>query len=262
MKFFWLLGCLFLGGFPAFAQDTFQLAPPVLVYKSVFFRKTLPVTLQFAMAGTHIHYTLNGQEPTEHDPLYSRPILLKKKTTTLKARVFGAGFRPSEVVVAQFFRQGLTMEEIIQSAPDQQYSGAGHRTLIDGLGGVPAADSKTWMGFRDTVLLGLTLARPARVRQVFLQVLQNQGAWIFMPQQVAVYATEKGPEQLVLVGSKRLEAGNKNDQNGCHTILIDLDRRVKTRQLVVKIYPLARLPAGHPGAGKPAWLFLDEINVY
>ncbi len=259
MKHFWLLGALCFGCLSALAQDTFQLAPPMLIYRSVFFSKTLPVSMAFAMAGTHIHYTLNGAEPTERDPVYRRPILLKKKSTTLKARVFGNGFRPSEVVSAQFFRQGLAIDEVMQTTPDQQYSGSGHRTLIDGQGGLPAADSKTWMGFRDTVLLGLTLAKPARVKQVLLQVLQNQGAWIYMPQQVAVYAGDA--DRLVLIGTSVLNTV-QDDQNGCRTIRIDLDHKKKVKQIIMKIYPLAELPAGHPGVGKPAWLFLDEINLY
>ena len=261
MRTIWLLRFLLLGCTAARAQDSFQLAPPVLRYPSVFFSKSLPVTMEFAMAGTHIHYTRNGQEPTEHDPLYSRPIVLKNKLSTLKARVFGNDFWPSEVVEAQFYRQGLPIIKINQSAPQERYSGSGPNTLIDGLGGLSASDSKTWMGFQDTVLLSLTLAKPARVKQVLLEVLQNQGAWIFMPQQVAVYAAEKGSNKLVLIGTKLLNTG-KDDQNGCRTILIDLDRKVKTRQVIVKVYPLPKLPEGHPGADKPAWLFLDEINVY
>lgn len=262
MRSIWLLGSLLLS-FPALrAQDSFQLAPPVLRYPSVFFATTMPVTMQFAMAGTQIHYTLNGQEPTEQDPLYTRPVVLKKKFSMLKARVFGKGFRPSEVVEARFFRQGLAIAKISQSAPRERYPGSGPNTLIDGQGGLPAADSRTWMGFQDTVLLSLTLARPARVKQVLLQVLQNQGAWIFLPQQVAVYAAEKGSDQLVLIGSKLPEAGKKDGQTGCRTILLDLGRKVKTGQIVVKIYPLATLPEGHPGQGKPAWLFLDEVKLY
>ncbi len=261
MRTIWLLGLILLGCTVAQAQDSFQLAPPVLRYHSVFFARSLPVTMEFAMAGTHIHYTLNGQEPTDQDPLYTRPVVLKKKLSVLKARVFGAGYRASEVVGAQFLRQGLTIAKLSHSPPNPTYRGSGPNTLIDGQGGMPALESKTWLGFQDTVLLSLTLAKPQKVGQVLLQVLQNQGAWIFMPQQVVVYAAEKGSEQLVLVGTKLSEM-NEDDQNGCRFIQIDLDRKLKTRQVIVKVYPLAQLPAGHPGAGKPAWLFLDEINLY
>lgn len=36
-------------------------------------------------------------------------------------------------------------------------------------------------------------------------------------------------------------------------------RRVKVDRLRIVVVPYGPLPEGHPGAGKPAWLFLDEI---
>jgi hypothetical protein len=32
--------------------------------------------------------------------------------------------------------------------------------------------------------------------------------------------------------------------------------------MLVKIYPLARIPDGFPGGGNHAWLFMDEVNLY
>lgn len=254
---------LCLAFFSAKAQDTFQLAPPFIRYQTVFFEKQTAIALQFAQAGTQIHYTTNGQDPTEKDPIYTRPIVLKKNNTTLKAKVFGAGFRPSELVEATFFKQGLPILAIHHPPPHPSYPGSGPSTLIDGNGGMVASSSKTWLGFKkDTLGLELRLAKPKKVKQILLEVLENQGAWIFLPQKVELWGHERSSRQLVLLGTTLLDPSQKDNHAACHTMVVQADKKVKTDQLLVKIYPLSQIPPWHPGKGTTPWLFLDEVKLY
>lgn len=248
---------------PLAAQDTFQLAPPCLRYESVFFEKAARVNIEFAQAGTLIHYTTNGKSPTQKDPVYKRHIQIKKKLTTLKAKVFGTGYLPSEVEEASFIKQGLGIKSISTTLPHPKYPGAGKTTLMDGLGGTTSHSSNTWMGFQtDTVILLLDLTKPRKVKQVLLHVLEKQDAWIFLPQRMEVYAPKKDSPEWVLVAQKTINIQDKKERPQCQSILLDLVQRTKTGQLILKIYPLAKLPDWHAGKGNPAWLFIDEVKLY
>ena len=260
------LGILLLPVFMAsasIAQDTFQLAPPYLKYSSVFFEKAVRVTMDFAQPNTRIHYTTNGEEPTERDPVYSRPLLLKKHLVTLKARAFGPEFHPSETVEAKFYKTGLPIQSISTTPPHERYPGGGSSTLIDGQGGIHAISSKTWMGFQsDSVVIVLTLKKPHYVRQVLLHVLQNQASWIFAPAKIALFGMEKGSTEWTFMEVFNLNSTKKTDYSGYMAMGINPRKLIKTTQIMLKVYPLAKLPEWHPGKGNLAWLFIDEINIY
>ena len=254
---------LLSGFFPAKAQDLFQLAPPFMRYPSVFFEKETAVVLQFAQAGTQIHYTTNGQDPTEKDPVYVRPIVLKKHRTTLKAKVFGTGLLPSDPVGATFYKKGLPILAIQHPPPHPSYPGSGPSTLMDGKGGVVATDSNTWMGFKsDTVSITLRLTKPQKVKQVLLHLLKNQGAWIFLPQKVELWGRDARSGDWMPMGTSQLDPSQKDGRAACHALVVDADKKVKTNEFVVKIYALAQIPAWHPGKGTLPWLFLDEVKLY
>ena len=262
IKLFQVLVIL-LAGLPAMSQGTFQLAPPYLQFESAYFTKECRISMAFDHPNTQIRYTTNGQIPTEKDPVYTRPVLLKKRENIVKARVFGEGFAPSEVVEASFFKAGLPIETIVTTTPHKAYSGSGPKTLIDGLGGWDVFNRKTWAGFQtDTVILELSLAKRQKVKQVLLHVLENQSAWIYLPQKVELFTATKGTGQWEMVGQKIVTPSEKKDQSRCHALSLKIKNPRKTDRMLVKIYPLVRIPDGLSGAGDRAWLFMDEVNLY
>ena len=247
----------------AFAQDTFQLAPPRLHFESAFFKKECRVAMVFAQKNTQIRYTTDGQDPTEKSPVYTRPVILKNKYNVLKAKVFGAGFKPSDVVEVSFYKAGMSIKTMTSTPPGKQYPGSGPETLIDQRGGQEHLSSKTWMGFAaDTVSMELGLAKPQKVRQVMLHLLENNPAWIYLPQQVEVYAYSKGTDQPELMATQTIEPGALKGKSECRALTLDLQKPVKTSRILLKVCPVARIPEGHPGAGNRAWLFVDEVGVY
>jgi len=79
------------------------------------------VTLATTTTGATIHYTVNGQDPTEADPaVASNSSITIRESLTLKARAFKAGWIPSHVstatyqVQASWMRMGLTPTHISQ----------------------------------------------------------------------------------------------------------------------------------------------------
>jgi hexosaminidase len=252
-----------LAGLPARSQPTFQLAPPYIQFESAYFTEECRVSLEFIHPNTQIRYTTDGQIPTEKARVYSQPILLKKQHTVVKARVFGEGFAPSEVVEASLFKAGLPIETMVTTVPHTAYPGSGPKTLIDGQGGWDAFNRKTWAGFlTDTVILEITLAKPRKAKLVLLHVLENQAAWIYLPQKVEVFTAKEGASHWEMAGREILAPSEKNDRSRCHALFLTIKKSRKTDRILLKIYPLAKIPLGLSGAGERAWLFMDEVNLY
>jgi Fn3 associated len=241
-----------------------QLAPPLLKYKSVFFEDKTTVELLFAQKSTAIHYTLNDEQPTERDKVYAKPIQIKNSITTLKAIATGDGFLPSEPVSVTFIKQGLKVKSIQQSEANKRFPGSGTNTLIDNEGGITDLNSKTWLGYQqDSVEIELQLEHKQKISSVLIHCLQDQGSWIFLPEQIDVAffderthvfkwtAGQYSPVQEVIVPGAT-----------CQPIIIKMGKNIITEKIRIVVKGVHAIPELHPGKGTPGWLFIDEIKLY
>lgn len=246
------------------AQDTFQLAPPYLRYNSVFFEKEVLVSMEFDQAGTEIHYSLSGFEPTEKDPVYKKPLRLNKEWNMLKAKAFGKGFRPSETAKVTFFRRKPIIQNISISPPNSRYPGEGPNTLIDGKGGKMDLGSPTWMGFdRDTVTIILSLNKPKIVLRGMIHVLQHQGAWVFPPAWIQTSLWDEDTQEWGAPYEQPNPVVQPNNQISGKSIWLGFfESGKRTQKIKIEMVPLESIPDWHPGKGKRAWIFVDEIILY
>jgi len=262
MKFFFSLPFFLLSVLGCCAQELFQLAPPRLIYPSVFFSGEITVAMEFRQPGTAIHYTTNGKEPGTTDPVYNEPVRVDKNFTTITARVFGEGVSPSEPVTVVFIKEGYPLQAVTGTRPKEKYSGKGKDPLMDNLGGIPFFTSGTWVGFdADTVTLLLQLKKKEKVKELMLHLLQDQGAWIFFPQAIEVETFETKTASFRPAGHLSVQPEEGKDINVMKPVEIIFPRKIKTDRLRVKMVTL-KLPAWHPGSGQKSWVFIDEIKVY
>ncbi len=196
----------------ASAQDTFQLAPPLLKYPSVFFTKNATVEMAFAEPNTKIRYTVNGQTPTAKSPLYSRPIRIKAQFTTVKARVYGENYKPSDVVEAKFIKDGRPIKSIVGTVPHPKYKGSGATTLMDNKGGSTLISGNTWLGFQnDTVELTVHLEKRQKVNKVLINLLRDYGSWIFLPEKIDIFAFNHTTGTFQLTGVRTFQQNKHED---------------------------------------------------
>ncbi len=246
-----------------YAQQQFQLAPPMLQYTSAFFSGSAIVSLHFAQPGTQIFYTLNNKEPTEKDAVYQSLIEIKKSFTTLKAKVFGNGFLPSETMRVTFIKDGLKIKSIEQSTPNEKFPGNGEKTLFDNEGGIADMRNKNFFGYQqDSVQINVTLEKKQKIKSVLLDFLQDEGSWIFLPQLIRVYYFNESKNSYELMGRKEISSDTIVKGSATVFELINATEKVKAGKLKIIIEPLQSMPEGHPGKGKQAWLFIDEIKIY
>ncbi|MEO8412626.1 MAG: chitobiase/beta-hexosaminidase C-terminal domain-containing protein [Ginsengibacter sp.] len=246
-----------------FAQQQFQLAPPVLQYHAAFFTGYATVTLKFAQPGTHIFYTLNNTEPTQKDVVYTKPVVINKSLTTFQAKVFGAGFLPSEKVQVTFIKDGLKIRSIEQPAANEKFAGNGPATLFDNEGGIADMHLKNFLGYlQDSVAVQVTLEKKHKVQSILLDFLQNESSWIFLPQSIRVYYYNANRNAYERIGEKTIASDSVMKGSAMVFEMVKFTKNVFADQFKIIIEPLQSIPEGHPGKGKQAWLFIDEIKIY
>jgi hexosaminidase len=89
--------------------------------------------------------------------------------------------------------------------------------------------------------------------------LQDAGAWILMPREVVVLASEDGV-------SYREVGRATSTVPATETAVVTRDFAVdvaplRARYVRVHVAGAGPLPAGHASAGEPSWFFADEIVI-
>ena len=83
--------------------------------KRGFFSAPVTVAITNSTPGAAIHYTLDGSTPTETSAPYTTPLLLSA-TTTLRARAFKPGFRPTKVHTGSYIFLADVIQQTAASA--------------------------------------------------------------------------------------------------------------------------------------------------
>jgi len=169
-------------------------------------------------------------------------------------------FLPVAVEEISHLAKGL--DYTLKFEPSQKYPGT-PGCLTDGMA-YPEGEAyyfpmDAWCGFQgDDLVLEMDLGKPTKVSRIALGFLQNQDNWIFLPQELEFQTSLDGTDFM--------------------TIPVGRCEELKEDRAVMKVTAAAEypglemryirvwaknniLPEWHSGAGKPAWLFVDEIEV-
>ncbi|WP_225872758.1 glycoside hydrolase family 20 protein [Pedobacter frigoris] len=247
--------------FRGFEQKGFHYSPGnyTVVIKPFSQNGKLLVDLSSEMLNAGIYYTLDGSEPTLESNKYSSPFpinssALLKASIVLNGKVMG--YKPAE---QSFVMHKAVGKDVKYANPvNRYYLADGPNSLTDGVKGTSAV-GKYWHGFNGTDLVAtIDLGTDQRIKTVSLGCLQNYNDWIFLPQQVKF--------EMSIDGVNYTELAIVNN-----TIPVDQKFSIKdfkaefperkARFVRVTAKNLGVCPPGHSGAGKPAWLFADEIVV-
>ncbi|MBI1780965.1 MAG: chitobiase/beta-hexosaminidase C-terminal domain-containing protein [Sphingobacteriales bacterium] len=245
------------------AQDSFQLAPPLLKYSSIFFSKQTSLTIKFIQPGAKVYYTTNNEEPTEQSNVYVKPVTISKNFTTIKAKAIGNNFTPSSTESVSFIKDGLPIKNVEFTKPNDKYPGSGSNTLFDNKGGNPAANNNTWLGYDcDTVTISLTLKKEKLIQSVLLNFLQNEPGWIFLPEQITAEWYNKKTNSYQLLATENISSEKETAGSSCVYRLLSSAQKIKTDKIRIHILVKKSIPSWHPGKGNHAWMFIDEVKVY
>lgn len=217
----------------------------------------IQVTL-FCLQDTPIYYTTDGSEPTKSSNVYKEPLKLTQDTH-LKAKVFGQETESS--FEQQFLFNKATVRPIeFLSKPSYNYTFGGAITLVDGRKGGTNSRSGEWLGFSEAPCeVVITLKENTPVKEVRFNAFIETGDWIYPPTSFEVWGSKDGKSYDLL--AKENYALPKEPLKEIKTYSLSFPEKEVT-YLKVKINGVNKIPSFHQGAaGKPGFLFIDEIQV-
>lgn len=224
--------------------------------------KCIELTLLPKSGDTEIHYTLDGSTPTLASPLYTSPIAFKTDTE-VKAQLFRGGKPVGNEYFDNFKISRAAFKDIrLLTQTSSGYSGNGARTLADGQRGSSDYQDGKWLASQsDDISAILDFGEETEYKQIGIGIIQEKGSWIYAPKSIIVYASNDGNDFQEIAKLADIARMEGMDKNGLHTITLPVENG-KSRYIKVFAEREKFLPEGHESAGKPAFIFMDEIEVY
>jgi len=203
-----------------------------------------------------IYYTINGDEPVLSSTPYNERIVVDQ-SVGVRAKVFdGANVRGKEY--SRVFRINLATgkEIILARPPHEEYSRGGGFTLVNGvLGNLPWMGSD-WLGFLgEDFEATIDLGKSMTVSKVGIDALRDENSWIYFPVEAEVLGSEDGN---IFSSLTKLEGDAINKDKRLIALQFE---KTSTRYIKVKAKNFGIIPDNRPGAGRPAWLLIDEITI-
>lgn len=207
-----------------------------------------------------IKYTVDGTEPTAKSLVYNPNlgVILTKDATIRSAAFNDKGEKLGKILDKYFFINKSTGKTYKMVNEPLKYTGGEKYGLTNGVRG-EEKNMSTWVGLDGKDLdVTLDLGQTMEVCRVMMAFLRASNSWILYPKMVEIQTSVDG---------KKFETAQKIDidnsirpENAVQQINTGLGSK-KARFIRVFAQNYGKLPEGHPGAGRPAWLFVDEIGI-
>ncbi len=216
----------------------------------------IQVALSSAFDTSGLRYTLDGSEPMASSSRYTKPIPLTA-SCSLKTVYFDGEMPVGRVITQAFTFSKSTGKEIsLVTVPDQRYPGSGAFTLVDGIRGDTARFGQNWLGWQGPdVEAVIDLGKTERISKVSLGIVNAEASWIYPPKSVSVFVSSYGSDFAL---AKELSADEILKQGRTLALLFE-DRSARYVKVIAR--NAGTIAEGKPGAGRPAWVFVDEIGV-
>ena len=132
--------------------------------------------------------------------------------------------------------------------------------LTDGLVGAGPYNSGDFAGWYNQPFAAVVDMGGAEYSEVTLSTIVFKYDWIINAKNFTVYASEDGENFTELARMDIQIEGQMDEGNGCKDYTLKF-QPTSARYLKVIAECHTELPSWHPGAGKPGFLFIDEIIV-
>lgn len=218
------------------------------------------VVLSSEIPGSKIYYTTDGSDPDATSNQYENPIPIDS-SVTIKAAIIKdgkvMGVKPAE---QKFSMHKAVGKNVTYTYPVSKYYMAdGPNSLTDGVRGTDNV-SKYWHGLDGNDLIAtIDMGAATDVQKITIGCLQHYKDWIFLPQSVT-YSVSNDDKNFTDLGTVK----NTISPDEKNFIIKDFTLNFpaqKARYIRVTAKNLGVGPKGHPGEGKPVWIFADEIMV-
>jgi len=224
----------------------------------------------------HYYYDIDEWElfdleadPYEMNNLADNPdfstVLSEMKTELQRLRVYYQDTVPEQylpLAPEEISHLARGLDYTLKITPSNKYPGT-PGCLTDGIaypeGEAYSISRDDWCGFQGSgFLVNLDLGKPTKVSRISIGFLQNQQNWIFPPQELEFRTSLDGVDFMHIPVSV---CGELTEDHRIMKVVAAAEYPgIEIRYISVQANSIV-LPDWHGGAGKPAWLFVDEITV-
>jgi hexosaminidase len=193
---------------------------------------------------------------------YTAPLLITENAERMCALLSSDNKTLSTVKQSFSFNKATGKKITLTTEASKNYPGDGAFTLVNGVQNEKGmSKSSEFLGFNGTDLdATIDLGKEMEISKITLHVLKQTGSWIYLPSEVEVtflpfidtaIITRHPPIETVTV-----KINTNDDLNR-----IEIKKEKNCRYIHIRAKNYGVIPSGKPGAGNPAWLFVDEIEV-
>jgi hexosaminidase len=165
--------------------------------------------------------------------------------------------------------QKITLSE----QPNERYNEGGAFTLVDGITAQEKRVNIEWLGWRESVTITVDLGSEQDISSICIGALNETHSWIHVPNVVEFSVSNDGKTFTHLgvdlptmneIPLQTIDAAWRKDKamrviQGRHEFTTN--KTATARYVRINVQHIGNIPEGYPGAGNPAWMFLDEIEV-
>ena len=205
-----------------------------------------------------VHYTLDGSLPDASSPVY-RDTIVVDGPVKLRAVAIRDG------TPGKCYEGGITFSKAtfrpveLSVEPHPRYTFGGASALVDGRLGSGGYADGLWLGFPTPAIdFTVDLESPQMLSEVSFRSLVNTDSWIFPPRRVSVSVSDDGREfrEVYTSALPALEGGESSIRENNLGF-----EPVETRYVRLNVASETSMPSWHPGGGRQAFFFIDEISV-
>ncbi|MCM1067779.1 MAG: glycoside hydrolase family 20 protein [Muribaculaceae bacterium] len=206
-----------------------------------------------------VRYTLDGSEPSLDSPLFTDTLTFDTPVR-LRAAAERDGVLGRVYEAGTMFSKATFRPTTIEPQPHPRYTYRGAEQLVDGCLATPGYTDENWLGFNcPRAQVTIDLEEPQELRSVKFRTNVNTDSWIFDARRVEVAVTDDGRNYRTVFVKELAPLEGNTSSIRRHEYAFDA---VSARYVRLTLDTETVMPKWHPGAGNPAFLFIDEVGVY
>ena len=191
---------------------------------------------------------------------YTSPLTVKSSMITAAISMKNGRAVSNPVFQTFIFNKATGKKITLAKEAGASYPGDGAFTLVNGVQNEKGMSrSREFLGFSGNNCEAIiNLDSLQSIKSVTVHSLRQSGSWIWQPQTVEVFVSDNGKDFISVGLTDDFIVKKTGLETGKMTVAFE-ERKTKFIKVIVTNW--GEIPGGNPGAGKKAWLFVDEIEV-